>query len=97
MEIEPGISGAISEYNRETPRGIRNTLHFITHRLRMEGLVVFDYFKQFRAAQTEMAGWIASEQLKYTEEIIDGIENAPGAFIGLFEGENFGRRLVKAA
>lgn len=91
------ISGALAEYNRPEPRGIRNTLAFITHRLRMEGLVVFDYFKQFRTAQAEMAGWIRSGQLKYAEDISDGIENAPAAFIGLFEGENLGRRLIRVS
>lgn len=91
------ISGAVSEYNRPEPRGIRNTLRFITHRLRMEGLVVFDYFKQFRDAQAEMGGWIHSGKLIYTEDISEGIESAPEAFAGLFEGENFGRRLVKVS
>jgi len=91
------ISGAISEYNRAEPRGIRNTLHFITHRLRMEGLVVFDYFKRFTAAQTELASWIQSGQLKYTEDVSDGLEGAPAAFAGLFDGENFGRRLIKVS
>lgn len=91
------ISGAVSEYNKPEPRGIRNTLQFITHRLRMEGLVVFDYFKQFRDAQAEMAGWIKEGKLIYTEDISEGIETAPAAFIGLFEGENFGRRLVKVS
>ncbi|MEQ9144464.1 MAG: NADP-dependent oxidoreductase [Parvibaculaceae bacterium] len=91
------ISGAVSEYNRPEPRGIRNTLRFITHRLRMEGLVVFDYFKQFRDAQAEMAGWIMNGKLIYTEDISEGIETAPAAFAGLFEGENFGRRLIKVS
>lgn len=89
------ISGQVAEYNRPEPRGIRNTTRFITHRLRMEGLVVFDYFKQFPQAQAEMAGWIKSGKLKYTEDISEGIETAPEAFIGLFEGENHGRRLIK--
>jgi len=89
------ISGAVAEYNQPEPRGIRNTTRFITHRLRMEGLVVFDYFKQFPQAQAEMAGWIKSGKLKYTEDISEGIETTPEAFIGLFEGENHGRRLIK--
>ncbi|MGK2740128.1 NADP-dependent oxidoreductase [Tepidicaulis sp. LMO-SS28] len=89
------ISGAVAEYNRPEPRGIRNTTRLITHRLRMEGLVVFDYFKQFPQAQAEMAGWIKSGKLKYTEDISEGIETTPEAFLGLFEGENHGRRLIK--
>ena len=91
------VSGQVSEYNRADDElvGIRNVTRFITHRLRMEGLVVFDYFKQFREAQAEMAQWIHEEKLVYTEDVSDGIEGSAAAFIGLFEGENLGRRLIK--
>jgi NADPH-dependent curcumin reductase CurA len=89
------VSGQISEYNTaEKPRGIRNTLPFITQRLRMEGLVVYDYGVQFNEARAQMAEWVRAGKLSYREEIIDGIERAPRAFIGLFTGESFGRRLV---
>ena len=93
------VSGQVSEYNRAENelRGIRNVTRFITHRLRMEGLVVFDYFKQFREAQAEMAGWIHEGKLVYTEDVSDGIEGSAAAFIGLFEGENLGRRLIKVS
>lgn len=90
------ISGAVSEYNRAQPVGIRNTLDFISKRLRMEGLVVFDYARAFPKAQMEMAGWIMAGDLVYREEIIDGLENAPAAFAALFDGSPvFGRRIVK--
>ena len=88
------VSGQLAEYNMDPPRGIRNTLAFITHRLRMEGFVVLDYARQFRKAQQILADHIRSGDLIYREEIIEGIENAPEAFIGLFRGENFGRRII---
>ena len=93
------VSGQVSEYNRgpEDLVGIRNVTRFITHKLRMEGLVVFDYFKGFKAAQAEMAGWIHAGKLIYTEDISDGIEGSAAAFAGLFEGENHGRRLIKVS
>lgn len=93
------VSGQVSEYNRAEGElvGIRNVTRFITHRLRMEGLVVFDYFKRFREAQGEMAGWIHEGKLQYTEDISEGIEGSAAAFIGLFEGENLGRRLIKVS
>ncbi|MEP0710107.1 NADP-dependent oxidoreductase [Parvibaculum sp.] len=93
------ISGQVSEYNRADDElvGIRNVTRFITHRLRMEGLVVFDYFKRFREAQAEMAGWIHEGKLVYTEDVSEGIEGSAAAFIGLFEGENLGRRLIKVS
>ena len=88
------VSGQIAEYNAESPRGIRHTLPFITQRLKMEGLVVYDYAVQFNEARTQMADWVRAGKLSYREEIIDGLEQAPAAFIGLFKGESFGRRLV---
>jgi NADPH-dependent curcumin reductase CurA len=88
------VSGQISEYNTQTPRGIRHTLPFITQRLKMEGLVVYDFAVQFDEARMQMAEWVKEDKLSYREEIIEGIENTPEAFIGLFSGDSFGRRLV---
>jgi NADPH-dependent curcumin reductase CurA len=91
------VSGQIVEYNTQEPRGIRYTTPFITQRLRMEGLVVYDYAPKFNEARAQMAHWIRHGKLKYREEIIEGLENAPEAFAGLFTGESFGRRLVRVA
>lgn len=92
------ISGQTSEYNSTgAPRGIRYVTPFITQRLTMAGLVVYDYRKRFGEAQAQMAAWINDGRLSYREEIIDGFDRLPDAFIGLFRGENFGRRLVKVA
>jgi hypothetical protein len=92
------VSGQIAEYNAgESPRGIRHTLPFITQRLKMEGLVVYDYAVQFNDARAQMAEWVRQGKLTYREEIIEGLEKAPSAFIGLFTGESFGRRLVHVA
>jgi NADPH-dependent curcumin reductase CurA len=51
--------------------------------------------KSFRRAWTDLEDWILAGRIKWKEEIIDGIEHLPGAFIGLFHGDNFGRRLVR--
>ncbi len=91
------ISGQVADYNvaPEQRIGIRNTHHFITERLRMEGLVVFDYAARFPEAAIKMADWIKAGRLLYREDITEGFETLPEAFIGLFRGENFGRRLVR--
>ena len=89
------VSGQVAEYNNETPTGIRQTTRFITHRLRMEGLVVYDYAKQFPAAQAAMAALIRDGKLAYKEDISTGIEDAPREYAALFAGANFGRRLIK--
>ena len=89
------VSGQVAEYNRQKPEGIRHTTHFITHRLRMQGLVVYDYRKGFVEAQAAMAQMIRDGKLRYTEDISSGIEDAPTAYAALFAGANFGRRLIK--
>lgn len=97
--MKPGgrivVSGQVADYNNPDPPGLKQTSLFITARLRMEGLVVFDDMRQFPEAQTQMAAWIAAGDLKYREERFDGIEALPGAFAGLFTGESFGRRIVR--
>lgn len=91
------ISGQVADYNltpEQTP-GIVNTKPLITHRVNMQGLVVFDFAREFPEALDGMARMIASGKLKYAEERFEGIETMPEAFCGLFRGENFGRRVVK--
>jgi len=91
------ISGQVSHYNQHDSdiHGIQNTRAFITHRVRMEGLVVFDDIRKFPEAQAELAGWIQGGQIKYREKIYEGIEKAPQAFRDVFEGKDFGRHLVR--
>jgi len=91
------ISGQISEYSRAEPRGIREVGELINRRITMTGFVVWDFLPRFRRAMTEMRDWIAEGQLMFREEVIDGFDNAPAAFIGLFRGENRGRRLIRLA
>lgn len=91
------VSGQIAEYNAQEPRGIRNTLDFIPKRLRMEGLVVFDYAARFGEAQSRLAGWIRDGRLVFHETVIAGLDAAPEAFSGLFGGPTMGRVLVKVS
>ena len=91
------VSGQVADYNIDPAErhGIRNTAPFITHRINMQGLVVFDFAKAFPEALQAMAGMIAAGQLHLKEDRFDGIETMPDAFCGLFRGENFGRRVIK--
>lgn len=91
------VSGQVADYNlspEETP-GIVNTKPFITHRINMQGLVVFDFAQGFQEALSAMATMIGDGRIKLKEERFNGIETMPEAFCGLFAGENFGRRVVK--
>jgi NADPH-dependent curcumin reductase len=92
------VSGQVADYNVAPADrvGIKNTAPFITHRLRMEGLVVFDDLRAFPAAQAECAEMIKTDQLKLKEVVSDGIASLPEAFCALFQpGAAFGRRIAK--
>jgi NADPH-dependent curcumin reductase len=92
------VSGQVADYNVAPSArvGIRTTAPFITHRLRMEGLVVFDDLRGFPAAQAECANMIQDGRLQLKEVISEGIASLPEAFCALFQsGAEFGRRLAR--
>ena len=91
------VSGQVADYNLplEARPGIQNTAPFITHRIRMEGLVVFDDAPQFPDAFQGLLGLIQAGQLQVKEDRFEGLETMPDAFCGLFRGDNFGRRVVR--
>ena len=69
----------------------------ITKQARAEGFLVFQFADRFAEAAAEMAGWIKAGRLKYHEDIVEGFQNLPRAFIGMLSGDNLGKRLVKVA
>ena len=87
--------GAVSQYHTAAPEPMRDSLRFITHRLQMTGFVVYDYAKEFPAAQTQLAQWIKSKQLHYDETVIDGIEHAPRRYAEVLQGKHTGRSLIR--
>ncbi len=91
------LSGLVADYGVPAPLrvGVKNTQRFITHRLRMEGFVVFDYAARFDEARAELQRWLREGTLLHREHIVDGLESAPSVFAGLFRGENFGRAVVR--
>jgi NADPH-dependent curcumin reductase CurA len=90
--------GAISRYNDERPQpGPRNLSFVIGKRLRMQGFIVSDHQDRFREFVTEVGRWVADGRLRYRETIAEGIESVPGAFAGLFRGDNVGKMLVRLA
>jgi len=90
--------GAVSQYDESVPSGPRNLPGLVVvKRLRMEGFIVFDFREFDGAAVTQLAAWVASGQIQVIEDIIDGLENAPRALIGLLAGDNRGKRMVRVA
>ena len=74
--------------------GLSAYLNIISQRIRCEGFIVFDYAKRYREAEEEMAKWIAEGKLKRQETYVHGLEKAPQALNGLFEGANTGKMIV---
>jgi NADPH-dependent curcumin reductase CurA len=88
--------GSIANYNAtELPPGPRNTFLIVTKRLRVEGFIISDHFDRLGAFLADMTGWVKEGKVRYRETVVEGIEHAPDAFIGLLEGENVGKMLVK--
>ena len=88
--------GGISGYNAEKPQpGPANLFNMITKRLTMKGLLVRDWIDQQGEFEKEVGGFFLAGKLKNKETVVEGIDNAVGAFIGLFAGENIGKMVVK--
>jgi NADPH-dependent curcumin reductase CurA len=93
-----GICGQISQANDTAPSlGPRMYRHLLVARARAQGFLVWDFAPEHANALSELAGWIASGRLKYREDVMDGFESMPKALIGLFRGENIGKRVVRVA
>lgn len=97
------VCGLIANYNDTAPRPgpdrlglLQRTL--LTKRIKMQGFIIFDDYgdrlPEFLAA---MSAWVGEGRIKYREDVVDGLENAPQAFIGLLEGRNFGKLVVRVA
>jgi len=90
------VCGQISLYNAtEQPMGPRKLTTLIQKKARVEGFIVSDYAVRFREATERLAQWVAQGDIQYEETVTEGLENAPDAFLGLFEGVNIGKQLVK--
>ncbi|MDO5758843.1 MAG: NADP-dependent oxidoreductase [Rhodobacterales bacterium] len=95
------VCGLVSQYNTTgLPDGPdrMNWLmgQILSKKIKMQGFIIFDTFGHlYPDFAKEMGGWVESGKIKYREEIIDGLENAPEAFIGLLKGENFGKRVIR--
>ena len=87
--------GMISQYNLEKPEGVKNLGTIVGNKVRMQGFIVSDHMDLKAEFMAEMSGWLADGTIKYREDITQGIENAPAAFIGMLKGENFGKQVVQ--
>jgi NADPH-dependent curcumin reductase CurA len=90
--------GGISGYNEEKPRpGPSNLFNMTTKRLTMKGLIVRDWLDRQGEFEKEVGGYFKAGKVKHKETLVKGIDQAVGAFIGLFQGQNVGKMVVKLA
>ncbi|MDL2355163.1 MAG: NADP-dependent oxidoreductase [Pseudomonadota bacterium] len=97
------LCGMIADYNAtELPAGPDRlrllTRTLLTKRIRMQGFIIFDdYGHRYGEFLAQMSAWVGDGKIKFREDIVEGLENAPQAFIGLLEGKNFGKLVVHVA
>lgn len=90
------ICGQISQYNNaQQDIGPRPFTQILTKQLCVEGFIVSRWVKRFPEGRTQMAAWLQDGRLQYRQTVYEGLASAPAAFIGLFEGENIGKAVVK--
>jgi len=89
------ICGLISDYNAKEPYGLTNFRAILVNRIKMQGMIVFDWLERYPEANRDLLELVVGGKLKYRESVVQGIENAPKGLIGLLKGDNFGKQLVK--
>uniref|UniRef100_G1FCG0 2-alkenal reductase [NAD(P)(+)] n=1 Tax=Rubus idaeus TaxID=32247 RepID=G1FCG0_RUBID len=88
------VCGMISQYNLEQPEGVRNLMALIVKQVRMEGFMVFSYYHLYGKFLETVLPYIKQGKITYVEDVVDGLDNAPAALIGLYSGRNVGKQVV---
>jgi NADPH-dependent curcumin reductase CurA len=91
------ICGLIAEYNATQPYAYKNMRSVLVNRVRMQGMIVFDWKDRYGEALKALAEYLGAGKLKTRESVVQGLANAPQGLISLLKGGNFGKQLVKLA
>jgi hypothetical protein len=92
------VCGQISQYNAQQPEmGPRWMGQLIAKQAKVEGFLVFQFADRYEEGLRQLSTWLREKKIKYHEEVAEGLENAPKAFIGMMQGSNIGKQLVKVA
>ena len=89
------LCGLISQYSATEPYALKNAGALLVNRVKLQGFIVSDHLPRWKAALADLAQWLSEGKIKYRETIAEGLRSAPSAFIGMLEGRNFGKQLVK--
>src|SRR5688572_28908174 len=91
------ICGLIAEYNATQPYGYKNLRSILVNRIKMQGMIVFDWKDRYGEALKFLSKMVQEKKLTYRESVVEGLDNAPRGLISLLKGGNFGKQLVKLA
>ncbi|WP_419908467.1 NADP-dependent oxidoreductase [Hoeflea sp.] len=97
------VCGRIASYNATSlPDGPDRTPalvgRLLVRRIKMQGFIIFDHYEtRYRDFLRDMSQWLANGKIRYREDLVEGLENAPEAFMGLLEGRNFGKLVIRTA
>jgi len=91
------VCGMIADYNATEPYRFRNLRAVLVNRLKVQGMIVFDWKERYGEALKALGGYYAAGKLKTRESVVEGLANAPQGLISLLKGGNFGKQLVKLA
>ena len=89
------VCGRISDTNASEPYGVKSLGSILVNRIKLQGMIVFDWIDRYPEALGVLSSYVAAGRLKCRESVVEGLENAPKGFIGLLQGRNFGKQLVK--
>jgi len=90
------VCGLMSQYNLTEPElAPRNERFVLVNRVRIQGFIVVDFSARYKEGLAQLTEWVRQGKLKYREDVVDGLERAPGALIGLLQGRNFGKAVVR--
>jgi NADPH-dependent curcumin reductase len=91
------VCGLIAQYNLTSPMPGPDMFSVLRKRLTLRGFIVSDFAARQGDFLRDVGEWVRGGRLKYREDVVDGLENAPAAFLGLLQGKNFGKMLVRVA
>jgi len=90
------LCGMISQYNLATPApGPGNLFTMIGNRVLMQGFIISDHLQRYPEFLGEVGGWLKAGRIKYQETVVEGLDRAVSAFLGLFAGDNTGKMIVR--
>ncbi len=90
------VCGQISQYNADQPEmGPRWMGQLIAKQAKVEGFLVMQFADRYEEGLKQLATWLREKKIKYREDVAEGLENAPAAFIGMMQGKNIGKQLVQ--